>query len=83
MAEAGGELLGAAFRFLGELVGGESSSQPAPAPLVDQVRQGLDRCIEVDESGSQRLTVSFPNREAIDSLANILARFLAASKGPD
>jgi superfamily II DNA or RNA helicase len=83
VAEAGGELLGAAFRFLGELVGGQPDTQPVPAPLVDQVRQGLDQCIDVDESGNQRLTVSFPNREAIDSLANVLARFLAASKGPD
>ncbi|MDI9445291.1 MAG: C-terminal helicase domain-containing protein, partial [Planctomycetota bacterium] len=83
VAEAGGELLGAAFRFLGELVGGQPDTQPVPAPLVDQVRQGLDQCIDVDESGNLRLTVSFPNREAIDSLANVLARFLAASKGPD
>jgi hypothetical protein len=32
----------------------------------------------VDDQGQQRLTVTLPNREALDSLASTLARLLAA-----
>ncbi|MEX0611639.1 MAG: DEAD/DEAH box helicase, partial [Pirellulales bacterium] len=40
VAAAGGELLGAAFKFLGELVQGADSAAPPPAPLVESLRAG-------------------------------------------
>ena len=83
VAEAGGELLGAAFKFLGELVTQAPESQPAPEGLVRQVREGLQQCVEVDESGKHRLTVAFPDAGSVENLADVLARFLVAGKGTE
>ncbi len=80
VAEAGGELLGAAFKFLGELVTQTPESPSAPDGLVTQVREGIQQCVEVDDSGKHRLTVAFPDAEAVENLADVLARFLVAGK---
>ncbi len=80
VAEAGGELLGAAFKFLGELVAESSEAQAVPEGFVTQVREGLQQCVQVDESGKHRLTVAFPDAKAVGQLAEVLARFLVAGK---
>ncbi len=77
VAAAGGEMLGAVFNFLGELVAKDSAQPPAEG-LVAQVRDHLGRCIEEDASGRPRLTVTLPDRGALDSLAQTLARLLLA-----
>jgi superfamily II DNA/RNA helicase len=77
VAAAGGEMLGAVFNFLGELVAEDKSPAPS-AEVVSNLRDRPGQCVEVDEQGQQRLTVTLPNREALDSLANTLARLLAA-----
>ncbi len=77
VAAAGGELLGAAFKFLGELV----AQQPAPPPaaaLVANLREGLAACVDDDPTGKPRLTVTLPDRSALESLAQTLAQLLAA-----
>ncbi|MFN0053923.1 MAG: DEAD/DEAH box helicase [Planctomycetales bacterium] len=81
VASAGGELLGAAFKFLGELV----SQQTAPPPqeaLVANLRAGLEACVEEDPAGKPRLTVTLPDRTALDSLAQTLAKLLAVGETP-
>ncbi len=79
VAAAGGEMLGAVFSFLGELVAEDKS--PAPAPeVVANLRDRLGECVEEDDKGQQRLTVTLPSREALDGLANTLASLLAAGK---
>jgi hypothetical protein len=68
------------FNFLGELV----SQQQAPAPpesVVQQVRGRLAECVEEDSTGSQRLTVTLPDRKSLDALAQTLARLLLAGGG--
>jgi hypothetical protein len=77
VAAAGGEMLGAVFNFLGELVAEDKSPAPA-AEIVTSLRDRLGQCVEEDEQGQQRLTVTLPNREALDNLASTLARLLAA-----
>ncbi len=77
VAAAGGELLGAVFNFLGELVAKDATPPPADS-LVSQVRSRLDECIEQDGSGRPKLTVTLPDRGALDSLAQTLARLLLA-----
>jgi hypothetical protein len=80
VAAAGGEMLGAVFNFLGELVAEDKS--PAPSPeVVTNLRDRLGQCVEEDEHGQQRLTVTLPNRAALDNLASTLARLLAAGDG--
>jgi hypothetical protein len=76
VAAAGGELLGAAFHFLGELVG-EAKETPATQQLTTDLRSRLTECVEDDPSGKPRLTVTLPDRSALDNLAQTLARLLA------
>jgi superfamily II DNA/RNA helicase len=80
VASAGGEMLGAVFHFLGELVSDGQSPAP-PEPLVAQVRSRLSECAEEGPSGTQRLTVTLPDKRALDALAQTLARLLAAGSG--
>jgi hypothetical protein len=75
VAAAGGELLGAAFHFLGELVGQQDAAAP-PQALVDNLRAGLDSCVDQDAEGKPRLTVTLPDRSALEGLAQTLAKLL-------
>jgi SNF2 family DNA or RNA helicase len=77
VAAAGGELLGAAFKFLGELVV-QQDSAPPPESLVANLRAGLGACVDEDANGKPRLTVTLPDRSALESLAQTLAKLLAA-----
>jgi len=77
VAAAGGEMLGAVFSFLGELVAQDDQTSPPPNALVDNLKQRLGSCVTEDESGRQRLSVTLPDRKALDNLAGTLARLLA------
>jgi superfamily II DNA/RNA helicase len=77
VAAAGGEMLGAVFNFLGELVAKDIAQAPAEG-LVTQVRERLGECVQEDAAGHPRLTVTLPDRRALDSLAQTLARLLLA-----
>jgi superfamily II DNA or RNA helicase len=75
VAAAGGELLGAAFKLLGELV---SPAATAPSEqLVSTVRAGLTACVENGADGAPRLTIALPDRGALEGLAQSLAKLLA------
>lgn len=81
VAAAGGELLGAAFKFLGELVSSQNpSAAPAPPQLVQDLRQGLAQCVTSDEQGRQRLTLTLSDPSALDGLAQTLARLLVVKQ---
>src|SRR5262245_21397027 len=82
VAAAGGELLGAAFKFLGELVAQQAPAAPPPAALVANLRQGLGACVEDDPTGKPRLTFTLPDRSALENLAQTLARLLAVNEAP-
>jgi superfamily II DNA or RNA helicase len=75
VAAAGGELLGAAFQFLGQLVGPQQALPPAA--LVDRLRAGLDSCVDQDAEGKPRLTITLPDKSALDGLAQTLAKLMA------
>ena len=78
VATAGGELLGAAIKFLGELAG---PSVAPPDAVVAQVRRGLDACVEKDAGGRPRLSFTLPDATALDGLTQALARLVAAASG--
>ncbi len=80
VAAAGGELLGAAFKLLGELVE-QTPTSPPPPELVSSLRSGLGACVDEDQAGQPRLTVTLPDRSALDQLAQTLARLLVTSQG--
>jgi SNF2 family DNA or RNA helicase len=81
VASAGGEMLGAVFHFLGELVARDDSAAPLPEETVAHVRNRLDECLTTDEAGRPRLTFTLPDKSAIDGLAKTLARLVAMSPG--
>ncbi len=81
VASAGGEMLGAVFNFLGELV--NQSPQAGPRPdeqVVEQVRAGLANCVQSDATGRQQLTITLPNEVTLNNLATTLASLLAGTK---
>ncbi|MFN0196934.1 MAG: DEAD/DEAH box helicase [Planctomycetaceae bacterium] len=79
VAAAGGELLGAVFNFLGELVSQDQTAPSPPPEKVSQLKQRLSECVEEDVTGRQRLSITLPNRQMLDNLANTLARLLVAN----
>jgi superfamily II DNA/RNA helicase len=80
VAAAGGELLGAAFKLLGELVSPSTTAAPSEE-LLGTIRAGLNACVESGD-GPPRLTISLPDRGALEGLAQSLARLLAAGAAP-
>jgi superfamily II DNA/RNA helicase len=76
VASAGGEMLGAVFHFLSELVSQNGTTSPAE-PLGSEVSERLSECVEEDASGRQRLTITLPDRNALNTLAKTLAQLMA------
>jgi superfamily II DNA/RNA helicase len=75
LAEAGGQLIGAAFAFLSEMIPPRQPSE-ASARAARELRARLDQCLEREEQGRPRLTVTLPNEGAMESLARSLATLL-------
>jgi superfamily II DNA or RNA helicase len=76
---AGGELLGAALKLLGELVSDSASAAPSD-DFVAGLRSSLEACVEGDER--PRLTITLPDRSSLDELSRSLARLLVATGAP-
>jgi SNF2 family DNA or RNA helicase len=77
VAAAGGELLGAAFQFLGELVSQQNPQREPPPELALNLRNRLSECLSADDNGRQRLTITLPSASSLDSMTNALARLLS------
>ena len=79
VAEAGGQLVAAAFAFLGEMI-----PQRQPTNGADQkaseFKARLAECLERDEQGRPRLTVTLPNEAALESLARSLAALFTVTE---
>jgi SNF2 family DNA or RNA helicase len=76
VAEAGGQLLTAAFAFLGEMIP-QREETPGSARVALEFRTRLDECLDRDDQGKPRLTVTLPDEAALDKLARSLAALLA------
>jgi len=79
VAEAGGQLVAAAFAFLGEMI---PQRQPASGAeqKASEFKARLAECLERDEQGRPRLTVTLPNEAALESLARSLAVLFTVTK---
>jgi hypothetical protein len=75
VAEAGGQLVAAAFTFLGEMIPQRESTNGA-GQLAREFKARLDECLERDEKGRPRLTVTLPNEAALENLARSLGALL-------
>lgn len=80
VASAGGELLGAALNLVGELI--DTGTQPDPHH-VEQMRKGLDQCVERDDQGRPQLKLVLNNDEALNNLAQTLAKLLVTTGGQE
>ncbi len=77
VAEAGGQLLTAAFTLLGEMIPQRGPTNGA-AQMASELKARLDECLERDEQGRPRLTVTLPNEAVLENLARTVASLLTA-----
>ncbi len=77
VAAAGGELLGAAIKLVGELI--DDAHAPDPQS-VHRIRSGLDQCVERDGDGRLQVRFALPDENSLNDLATALAKLLVAEK---
>lgn len=75
VAVAGGQLLTAAFSFIGEMLP-EPESSEQHSLLKDQIKTGLEDCLTQGEDGRLRLSLELPDAASLESLAATLARMI-------
>jgi SNF2 family DNA or RNA helicase len=75
VAEAGGQLVAAAFTFLGEMIPQKKATNGADQ-IAREFKARLEECMERDENGRPRLTVTLPNEAALETLSRSLAALL-------
>ena len=80
MAEAGGRLLEAAFAFVGEILPPLPETEKT-LQITATIRQNLAQCLERDEKGRLRMTLTLPDESMIDHLAKSLTQVLGPSMG--
>jgi len=78
VAEAGGQLLAAAFTFLSEMMPRREPTN-GTARMASDFKARLHECLERDEQGRPRLMVTLPNEAALESLARSLAALFTGS----
>jgi superfamily II DNA/RNA helicase len=76
VAEAGGQLLTAAFAFLGEMIPQREETQ-GMARMAHEFKARLDECLEHDGQGRPQLTITLPDEATLGKLARSLATLLA------
>jgi superfamily II DNA/RNA helicase len=77
VAEAGGQLLTAAFTLLGEMIPQREPTNGG-GHMASDLKARLEECLERDEQGRPRLTVTLPNDAALENLARSMASLLTA-----
>lgn len=78
LALAGGQMLQSAFTFLSEMIPIKEGT-PRSTQIAEHFKAGLMECIEKDEQGRAKLTVTLPDIAALESLADTLARLIPAA----
>jgi hypothetical protein len=81
IAAAGGQLVAAAFTFLGELLPARDPTDQS-ARFAGMIQDRLSQCMEKDADGRLKLTVTLPDDRAMAALARSLAVLLGAGGAP-
>lgn len=76
---AGGQLLGAAFAFIGEMFSNRNETEQT-ARLAETFKQRLSEGLEKSDDGKLRMTIAFPDESALDNLAKSLAQMVGMGK---
>lgn len=78
LAEAGGQLMGAAFAFLSAMFP-EPEETDQTRQLTESFRKQLSHCLEEGKDGKLKMTISLPDKAALDTLARSLAQMARAA----
>jgi len=73
VARAGGQLMSAAFSFIGELLVSDRD-RVQNKDTVDKFKTLLSECMEENEDGSLKMTIHFPDASVLDNLAGVLSK---------
>jgi superfamily II DNA or RNA helicase len=77
IAKAGGQLMGAAFAFIGEMFSAEEESEKTDA-LAGAFKTKLLDCLERDDDGELKMTIAIPDEAMLDNMAQSLAKMVGA-----
>jgi hypothetical protein len=75
VATAGGQFLGAAFNFMGEIFAGREETEQT-RQVAQVLEQQLAQCLQPDKQGCLQMTITLPDDSALDSLARSLAQII-------
>ena len=75
IAEASGTLLTSAFTLLSQAL---PSVNAPDESVVTALKSSLSQCLEPGENGQQRLTITLPGQEALETMARALASLMSA-----
>ncbi len=70
-------MLTAAFTLLGEMIPQRAPTNGA-VQMASELKARLEECLERDEQGRLRLTVTLPNESALENLARSVASLLTS-----
>lgn len=73
ISKTGGVLLGAAFDFIGEMFAAKAPGDQE-ARMAELLKEKLKSCMEKDEDGNLKLTLTLPDESFLDKMASSLAR---------
>jgi len=79
VATAGGQLVSAAFTLLGELLP-QTQDAEAHSKAAEAIKKRLADCVEADEQGRSRLTITLPDSSSLNGIADTLARLLESAQ---
>ncbi len=78
VSAATGQLLGAALQLAGQLID-RPGETPPDEQRVESLMSRLDECVEREDDGRPKLTVTLPDDNALRGLASTLAKLLESS----
>jgi len=76
IAAAGGQLVGAAFAFIGEMFT-EAEESEKITRLTGAFKEKLSECLEKTEDGKLEMTISLPDEAFLDNMARSLANMVS------
>lgn len=80
IAAAGGQLLVAAFAFIGEMLP-QREEKEGILQLTETLRKRLSGCLDKDDKGRLKMTITLPDESVINHMAKSLAQILGHGLG--
>ncbi|MBR9979996.1 MAG: DEAD/DEAH box helicase family protein [Desulfatitalea sp.] len=77
IADAGGQLVTAAFAFIGEVLG-DAGADERMAQMTGAFKAKLSECMETTADGQLKMTVTLPGPSFLDTMARSLAQMVSA-----